>query len=1195
LNTTDVDILLSCLGLGWRLAQRYYTSRTRSSSSTTQATLLASHYNISLSKVATLASPFLKSIDATHASRDKNASSKTILPVYLTDLGQLARGENPPSSSGEKGKGKAGESNEGSWEDWGGAWISYYVNPKASKSPVAGGPTFPPEPTTPTPARRLSLHHHSHTHSGPHQHSPSSASRARLPEDPIAEASNPPVTGGLQTLDIPYTRIKESATLEDIVKSTVTGLPAESQHEFLHRLRVASALAGDIEARRKILAVRILALINLAYVYTEPQFLQKVLTLDQDEPRRLQLVYQLAELVQASDRSGKGVEVPRWLQTLALGGLEAFARHKSRTGDVCSALSINVNHGVLLYIVRKTVSELASEDEGEDVEADSWREALFSLLSFLPTTSHAASLLVSAGLIPILIDLINLRTKQSHRHLARGLSLVDQLFFGAPTAFQTFANAKGLEAVVDLASHETQCGLEEVETGDGILDIYRTEQTDYSISHYRQQTLKMVTKFIQHMMGQSGAGVDRLLRNLVDNPKLLDAIRVVVSQGHVWGSNIWSTVVSVISSFIHNEPTSYAVIHEAHITHAFLEAITGNSGLAEDEARRKREEETRQERQKEEEGLSTSQEGSTAPQSTVVVPSSSSQDIAMTETTQPEETLVRLPLPIATRIMPAQDAISSIPTALGAICLNPLGMDLIQASDALCAFFEIFESPPHVKILIEGELDNLLGTQFDELVRHHPNLRESIMNSTLHMLDRVSEVGRKYAAEYGVGAKVWLDDGHGGLVVSGGKGALVGPTATGLAPSQPTEDSSSNNSQPKKGNSGDDVEMSDADRVSSVVTMGETQSDGQPVGQVVTLADLPYEGEGDKNLLPVSDYIDVSARYLEGFITNTTQTRDFLRRGGLEKLLQFFRLPSLPYDFATSQANQTLCRTIHMCSDHNMAETLKAVFVSAQKAMDKLGPFLEHNQKESFFAPLTNRASNTAASLPPRLQDGPPEGDEQTVPSGEDAIQTGDFDAEAKKQAVEKVKANGTTLIKDLVTVHSLIYLLQDLYHEPMFNVRSSIPVFLQAAQEQDKEGLILKLGALQRQCIWEEIQLQRGIPADWDEVTRAKDSVPNAPATIESPQPSGSGDSSGESSEQKKEAQKAVVAKDGNTSWFRNVKTIRFLIGQIPTSINPFLQGKCLLLLRIGWYAYKARVCQIRDPAAQQRHAPQISRFQTR
>ena len=74
---------------------------------------------------------------------------------------------------------------------------------------------------------------------------------------------------------------------------------------------------------------------------------------------------------------------------------------------------------------------------------------------------------------------------------------------------------------------------------------------------------------------------------------MLSALKVVVENGVIWGSNIWSTVVSIVSAFIHNEPTSYAVIHEAGLSHALLETVTGRSGLAEEEAKRKKDEEDR--------------------------------------------------------------------------------------------------------------------------------------------------------------------------------------------------------------------------------------------------------------------------------------------------------------------------------------------------------------------------------------------------------------------------------------------------------------------------------------------------------------------------------------------------------------------------------------------------------------------------
>lgn len=1125
---------------------------------------MASHYNINLERVSKLATPFLKSVAIASNSSGKNITTRAVVPVYANDLTRLARDEKP-LDSGEvlgsgKGKGKAMETREGSWEEWGGAWISYYVNPavqKASAAPASVGAFIPREPVTPTPIRRSSLHHSQTPHQQHQQQTPSSAHhRRRSNDDPAVDLSDSATTGGMQTLEVPYSKIQTATNLEEILKSTLPELPADTHYDFLHRLRVASALSGSTDTRRQILGIRILALTNLAYVYSETQFSTKILAPDQDEPRRFQLVYQLAELVHSGDTksgSAMGKEIPRWLQTLALGGLEALARHKTKTADVCAALSINVNHGVLLYVVRKAVADLAIEkdDEGYDKEAEEWREALFSLVGYLPTTAHAGSLLVTAGLIPILVELLQLRTKKALRNIPKAISFLDQLIYNVQNAFQTLANARGLDVVVDLVADEVKAGMEEAETGNGIPEEYRSTQTDFKIGYYRQQTLKMVFKFMQHMMAQSGGNADRLLRNLIDSPKLLTALKVVIDKGSIWGSHVWSTVVGMVSAFIHNEPTSYAVIHEAGLSHALLESVTGRPGLAETEARVKKEEEER-----------VASEASVGESSSAGATAGGEDDERMEEESieggsnakekgkedeKAEERKKELPSrinPPAAGIMTSPDAIGSIPTAFGAICLNASGLSLFQTSGAMETFFEIFESSEHVKNMTDNDLGSLLGSQFDELIRHHPILRESVMKVVIEMLQRIEILGRRFAEEKGMGAKVWVEDGCGGMVVAGGRKALIGGDGMVKLATAATAEGS-NNSQ---GNDGEDVEMSDADAIAPTVIL----PDGSPKGEVVSLTDIVDEEaeDADKSQPSIATFIDVAARFLEGFLANTNQTKDFIKRGGLDFLLDFYTVPSLPSDFATSQANQMVARVLQICSENSPTVTVAAALKHAQKAIQELQPLLKHDKKAGFFTPLTDQ--NVLASPFSEDNDGAPK------PAGKALV--GDAGSVTEIQAVHNVRSNGTKLVKDLVTIHSLCYLLQELFGTPVFNTRLTLSLF----QTPENETLVSQLGALHRMCVWEEILLQNSIPDTWNEATRVKTAggitaaaeeeaaLPAAVVSVTAETPN----QDAKSQDEQKEAEKAVVERDGKTPWFRNVKTIRFLISQIPSSITPFLQG---------------------------------------
>lgn len=1082
-----------------------------------------------------------------------------------------------PQDSGEamgssgKGKGKAVEVREGSWEEWGGAWISYYVSPTVQKAPAvpaSAGVFIPREPVTPTPVRR-SLHHSQTPHLQHQQQTPSSAHhRRRSNDDSAVDLSDSAMTGGMQTLEVSYSKIQTAPSLEEILKSTLPELPADTHYDFLHRLRVASALSGSADTRRQILGIRILALTNLAYVYSETQFSTKILAPDQDEPRRFQLVYQLAELVHSGDAksgSAKGKEIPRWLQTLALGGLEALARHKAKTADVCAALSINVNHGVLLYVVRKAVADLAIEkdDEAYDKEAEEWREALFSLVGYLPTTAHAGSLLVSAGLIPILVELLQLRTKKALRNIPRAISFLDQLIYNVQNAFQTLANAKGLDVVVDLVADEVNAGMEEAEAGNGIPEEYRSTQTDFKIGYYRQQTLKMVFKFMQHMMAQSGGNADRLLRNLIDSPKLLTALKVVIDKGSIWGSHVWSTVVGMVSAFIHNEPTSYAVIHEAGLSHALLESVTGRPGLAEMEARIKREEEER-----------VASEASVGEGSSAEATAGGEDDERMEEESvegssvkgkgkedgKTEERKKELPPRMntpAAGIMTSPDAIGSIPPAFGAICLNASGLSLFQTSGAMETFFEIFESSEHVKNMTDNDLGSLLGSHFDELIRHHPVLRESVMKAVIEMLQRIEILGRRFAEEKGMGAKVWVEDGCGGMVVAGGRKALIG--GDGMAKfAATTRAEGSDNPQ---GNDGEDVEMSDADAIAPTVTLAETNPDGAPKDEIVALTDIVDEEaeDADKNQPSIATFIDVAARFLEGFLANTNQTKDFIKRGGLDFLLDFYTVPSLPSDFATSQANQMVARVLQICSENSPTVTVAAALKHAQKAIQELQPLLKHDKKEGFFAPLTDQ---NVLAPPPNSDD-----NDGASKSGKAFVDVGSL---AEIQAVHNVRSNGTKLVKNLVTIHSLCYLLQELFATPVFNTRLTLSLF----QTPENETLVSQLGALHRMCVWEEILLQNSIPDTWNEATRVKTAggiaaaaeeeaaLPAAVASVAAEISS----QGAKSQDEQKEAEKAVVERDGKTPWFRNVKTIRFLISQIPSSITPFLQGMFALILVLNY-----------------------------
>ncbi|KZF19822.1 hypothetical protein L228DRAFT_270601 [Xylona heveae TC161] len=1178
LNTTSLSLLSCTLRLTVRLAQRYHASRQRTVSSAQHLNqaLLASHYNIDLDRVHKLALPFVKSLPPPPAglssspsitpSKGKEKTNSTpsvrstaVGPLHATDLTALARADSGRSSASTTPEARLARSSSyrgQPWEEWGGVWLSYYPSPIAAedtqKNPTTPGPAAHPNtqaPSTPTPVRRTSG---LGAHRTPKQNRPTGPDATpSTPAESSGSRAEEHRPGGAKVLEISSSRVSNSSLL-DILKDVVPELPQDVHYDLLTRLRVARALMGGLETRREILAIRMLAITNLAYIHPESVFQQKILQQDSDEPRRLQLAYQLAELIHQPGNGASGV--PRVLQTFALGTLEALTKHKSKAPDICAALSVNVNHGVLLYVIRKAIAELGQPDGTSDSpEDDEWRDALFSLLGALPTSApRTGDALVSAGLLQILLEALVLRTTKAERNHPKILNFLDTFVYSIRDAFQVLANAKGLDIIADLSSYEVDHALRRAQEGEGMPVSYRNQLCDYEIPYVQQQILRWVFKFINHMMSHSGGNFDRLLRNLIDSPPLLTSLRTVLGNAKIYGSSVWSGALNILNNFIHNEPTSYAVIAEAGLSKTFLEAITQQTI----DADKPKADDTQPARPGEtpsaQEAATASREGTDETQTE----GRTDQSTSGPQIKRRVKVIQARDGPLAQGIIPATDAIATIPQAFGAICLNSAGMQLFQASDALDKFFEIFESPEHVKCMdSEIDLPSILGSSFDELVRHHPALKPAIMTEVVVMVARVDFLCHTRAWSRGAGAKLWVENGSGQLEVAGGRKALFGDS--GPFSKKEKEAYEIAKHMMSVGDQSRDVEMKDLEGSSAE---GQSATLSPDDSKALELEDLSDKEEG-KSDPTVSTYINVAVKFLSGFFSNASLCSGFIEMGGVEYVLDFATLPSLPYDFNNQAASQELARVIHMLVEQKPHLVLPSLIKRTQKAVEKLESFMDHQDPFSFFGSLTSKE--------------------------------GSFKVEQGKEHGNPLVENATRNAKSLVAIHTLTNILYEAFSPPMFNHRSSNTVFSQANLVDMYCELVHSLGRLHRACVREEILLQKSIPESWKEATKVKgfgmgnedaddvlgfvsedvpqNSTNNGNAASADSNSTGDRPASASGQPEGPEKDKKLeLEQDQKTAPFKNVQTLRYLLSQIPSSITPFFQslGKSLITKR-GLDAY--------------------------
>lgn len=1061
LNTTSITLLQATLRLGHRLAQRYYAARARLGPTSLHLSLVASHYNINLDKIQKLSAPFSK-------------GPTVAAPLFGTPLGK----------GKDKGRDVADRVNSSDLvslyalsdaslkQEFGGVSISYYEPTTVTEDSSSTRPVSTEAPATPTPVRRTS-------NMGPNRtpRQPQSAIAAESPSTPVSTPAQPgSKASGPKTFELSADKIS-SSDIHELLKQGLAKLPEGSHYELLHKLRVAKLLASGNDGRNDAIMLRMLAIANAGYVYSDKEFHVKLGQQDADEPRPLQLAYQLSELVHPPGNGERGIPIN--LQTAVLNALEALAKHKTKSPDICTALSVNVNHGVLFYVVRKLIISLGSDNVATDeILEDEWRDALFSLLNTLPSAqARTGESMVSAGLLEILVEALKLRTEKAERNYPRILSFLDTFVYNLRDAFQALVNAKGLDIIADLMLYEVDIAKKLAEENKGMPQEYKTQVTDYQIPYYHQQTLRWQFKFLNHMMSHTGANSDRLMRNLIDSVQLLNGLRTVLSNARIYGSTVWSMAVNVLTAFIHNEPTSYQVIAEAGLSAAFLETVAGEPAAE-----------------------------SPAPLNEAKEKDAARQKYPPRDPAQP----------LAAGILPVAEALSTLPPAFGAICLAESGMKLFQASTALKRFFEIFESPAHVKALdADTEMPTMIGNSFDELVRHHPPLKARVLECLSELIARVVRLCADKSDKEGVGAKLWIDGPDGKLVVAGGRRALSGSQA----PSNNTQISATSST---------DVEMRDAD----------DQAGAKPQNDTVPITDIT-ETEDSAKGPTTGQYIRVLCRFLSGFFSNHSMCAAYIELDGVESILDISSLACLdPKSSENRSMSEEFGRVVQVIVEQKPHIAVPSLIKRTQQTLDALEPLLNHTGRQAFFAPFTSTSAldHNGSNL-----------------------------------------QNGTYYVKSLVSALTLVGAMTLTFQSQMYNTRSSHNVSSQVNLADMYARLVDSLGKLHRSCVWEELLLQRNMPAEWEKETRVKSSgfgnveadyvfrIGNSDQPTNVTEVAAAAGPSGSSSSNPTTAPAAIAIPSQDSAQFKNTQTLRTLLSKIPTEIAPFFQslGKLLLFRR--------------------------------
>ncbi|KAK7687104.1 hypothetical protein QCA50_009605 [Cerrena zonata] len=334
-------------------------------------------------------------------------------------------------------------------------------------------------------------------------------------------------------------------------------IPEGERFELLCRIRAAKALIPEnVEIREKLVTIRLLSTAIFAHTHTESQALSSLFIHEPD------LVPHIAELLQLD----KGIDVQ--IQTASVMALDALCRYKSKIQEVLTAVNAGVNHGILMALLRKAISQVA---DPESNIPQPFVEGLVAFVTFIATHASGGNMVVGAGLVPLLVQIIENRLPQRLYVVSKAMQLVDNVLYGYTNAFQLYCNARGVDVLVSRIEHEVDLDLDECGEDKAGAEV---SVPFGKISVARAAVLKHILRSMHRMMQSSGSSEG--LRGLLDS-SLLRSVKKVLENRDVFGPSVLPIAINIMATFVHNEPTCLNVLQEAGLPEAFYQVV--ESGL----------------------------------------------------------------------------------------------------------------------------------------------------------------------------------------------------------------------------------------------------------------------------------------------------------------------------------------------------------------------------------------------------------------------------------------------------------------------------------------------------------------------------------------------------------------------------------------------------------------------------------------
>ncbi len=268
--------------------------------------------------------------------------------------------------------------------------------------------------------------------------------------------------------------------------------------------------------------------------------------------------------------------MPMKIEIAAVSILRSCVKIVSKWNEIIHSLNFYASHGPVATIIRNVVDAIV---EQRDIPyAPMFLFAFLDFVGILAVQVELDNSFVNSGIIRELVRAVGAVHPHYYKVFEKVFHILDSLVHHYTSGFDSFITSDGIAVTVRQIARfiEESVAASAIVTSNAIGSSSAASATSTTLAaspalpHAESTLLQCLLRFVDKLLAANSA--DDRLRNLLEGP-LFKSLSSIFAHTTAFTVEALAHAVSIVSCFIHNEPTSLAILQEIRVPQAMITAL----------------------------------------------------------------------------------------------------------------------------------------------------------------------------------------------------------------------------------------------------------------------------------------------------------------------------------------------------------------------------------------------------------------------------------------------------------------------------------------------------------------------------------------------------------------------------------------------------------------------------------------------